>query len=101
MDSFALSATNAMVGNPLDAAALEWALGGGAVRFERDAVFAIGGAIARVTLSGEAVAPCTTIFARGGDELVVEQFVTGRFLYLACGGGLDVPMLLGSRSNLA
>ncbi len=99
MDSFALSATNAMVGNPLDAAALEWALGGGALRFERDTVFATGGAIARVILSGKAVAPCTTIFARGGDELVVEQFVTGRFLYLACSGGLDVPMLLGSRST--
>jgi antagonist of KipI len=99
MDLFALRAVNAVVGNPLDAAALEWALGGGAVRFDRDCVFAVGGATARATVSGKDVAPCTTTFARAGDELIVEQIISGRFLYLACDGGIDVPVLLGSRST--
>ena len=44
MDGFALCATNAMVGNSLAAAAFEWALGGGTLRFESECVFAIGGA---------------------------------------------------------
>ena len=39
MDLFAIRAVNAIVGNSLDAAALEWALGGGAVRFDRDCFF--------------------------------------------------------------
>ena len=99
MDLFALEAANAMVGNPVDAAAFEWALGGGTVRFERDCVFAIGGATARATLSGRVVAPCTTTYARAGDELSIDQIITGRFLYLACNGGIDVPSLLGSRST--
>jgi antagonist of KipI len=99
MDLFALRAVNAIVGNSLDAAALEWALGGGAVRFDRDCVFAIGGATARAKLSGKVVAPCTTTFARAGDEFTVEQIISGRFLYLACDGGIDVPALLGSRST--
>lgn len=99
MDPFAIRAVNAIVGNSLDAAALEWALGGGSVRFDRDCLFAIGGATARATLSGKGVAPCTTTFARAGEEFTVEQISSGRFLYLACDGGIDVPVILGSRST--
>jgi len=99
MDLFAIRAINAIVGNSLDAAALEWALGGGAVRFDRDCLFVIGGATARATLSGKIVAPCTTTHAQAGEELTVEQITSGRFLYLACDGGIDVPVLLGSRST--
>src|SRR2546422_11548834 len=71
MDTFALEAANAMVGNPLDAAAFEWALGGGSVRFERDCAFAIGGATARRTLSGRGVAPWATPYTRARGELSV------------------------------
>jgi biotin-dependent carboxylase-like uncharacterized protein len=99
MDSFALRSVNAIVGNHLDDAALEWALGGGTVRFDRDCVFAIGGATSRATLSEKAVAPYTTTYARAGEEIVVQQIASGRFLYLACDGGIDVPALLGSRST--
>jgi len=99
MDLFALRVVNAVVGNFLDAAALEWALGGGAVRFGRDCFFAVGGATVRATVSGQDVAPFTTSFARAGDELIVEQIISGRFLYLACDGGIDVPVLLDSRST--
>jgi antagonist of KipI len=99
MDLFAIHAANAVVGNPLGAAALEWALGGGTVRFDRDCFFAIGGATARANLSGRVVAPCTTTFARSGEEFTIEQITSGRFLYLACDGGIDVPVLLGSRST--
>jgi antagonist of KipI len=99
MDMFALRTVNAVTGNPLDAGALEWALGGGAVRFDRDCIFAVGGATARATVSGKDIAPWTTSFARAGDELVVGQITSGRFLYLACDGGIDVPSLLGSRST--
>ena len=99
IDWFALGAANALAGNSMDAAGLEWALGDGSIAFERDVVFALVGAKARATLSGKSVAPCTTIYARSGDELVIEQISSGRFLYLAVSGGIDVPIVLGSRST--
>jgi antagonist of KipI len=99
VDAFALAAANALVGNRADAAGLEWALGGGSLIFERDVTFSLGGATARATLSGQAVAPFTTVHARAGDELAVDQITNGRFLYLAFGGGIDVPVVLGSRST--
>jgi antagonist of KipI len=99
MDGFALQALNAVVGNPLDFAGLEWALGGGALRFQADCLFAIGGARARATLTGQAIPSFTTCHARSGDELTVEQMTTGRFLYIALSGGIDVPQILGSRST--
>ena len=98
-DSFALRAANALAGNHFDAAGLEWALGGGSIKFEQDAVFSFGGAKANATLSGRATAPFTTIYAQSGEELTVEQISSGRFLYLAVRGGIDVPMVLGSRST--
>ena len=99
MDFFALAAANALAGNPLDAAGLEWALGGGSIKFERDAVFALTGAKAQATLSGHSVAPCTTVYARSGDELAIERISSGRFLYVAVSGGIEVPVVLGSRST--
>jgi len=99
MDVFALQALNAIVGNALDSAALEWALGGGTLRFQSDCVFAIGGAHARAALAGEAIHSFTTCYARSGDELTVEQLTAGRFLYVAFSGGIDVPQILGSHST--
>lgn len=99
MDFFALSAGNAMVGNSRDAAGLEWALGGGEVRFDRDCAFAITGAEAVATLNGMGVAPCTTTHARVGDILTISRIMSGWFLYLAVSGGVDVPILLRSRST--
>jgi antagonist of KipI len=99
MDAFALQALNAIVGNALDSAALEWALGGGTVRFQTDCAFALGGARSRATIAGRSISPFTTSLARAGDELTVEQLTAGRFLYIAFGGGIDVPLILGSRST--
>lgn len=99
IDSFALRAANALAGNSLDAAGLEWALGGGSIKFERDAVFALAGAKAQAMLSGRSVAPCTTVYARSGEELVIDRISSGRFLYVAVSGGIDVPIVLGSRST--
>ena len=99
IDPFALRAANALAGNPVDAAGLEWALGGGSLTFERDATFALGGAKAQAKLSGKTAAPWTTIRARAGDELSVDRIFGGRFLYVAVSGGIDVPLILDSRST--
>ena len=99
IDPFALRAANALAGNPVDAAGLEWALGGGSMTFEQDTVFALGGAKAHAKLSGRTAAPWTTTYARSGDELTIDQISGGRFVYLAVMGGIDVPVILGSWST--
>jgi antagonist of KipI len=99
MDVFALQALNAIVGNALDSPALEWALGGGSLRFQVDCVLAMGGARARAALAGKTMPSFTTCYARAGDQLTVEQLTSGRFLYIAFSGGIDVPEILGSRST--
>jgi antagonist of KipI len=99
MDAFALQAANTIIGNDPGAAALEWALGGGSLRFERDCGFAIAGASVRATLAGSAVAPWTCGIARSNEELIVDQIDGGRFLYVAVSGGIDVPVILDSRST--
>lgn len=99
MDSFALGAANALVGNALNAAVLEWALGGGSLRFNSDCVIAITGAQAPATLADAPAPPVTTIHARAGDQLTISGFESGRFLYIAFRGGIDVPIVLNSRST--
>ncbi len=99
MDTFALGAANAIVGNALNAAALEWGLGGGSLRFDSECTVALAGAFVQATLAGKPVAPFTTVHAREGDELTVNQFDSGRFLYIAFRGGVDVPIVLHSRST--
>ncbi|HWZ28840.1 MAG TPA: biotin-dependent carboxyltransferase family protein [Gemmatimonadales bacterium] len=88
MDRWALTAANLMVGNAPDAAALEWALTGGRLRFGRDT---------QVAVCGPGVS--TTLAFPAGGEFDLVRPTEGRFLYLAVSGGLDVPEVLGSRST--
>jgi biotin-dependent carboxylase-like uncharacterized protein len=99
MDGFALAATNIVAGNPANAPALEWALTSGAIRFERECVFAIGGASPDVVLAGKSVTPLTAIAANPGDELTIGAFAAGRFLYLAINGGVAVAPVLQSAAT--
>jgi antagonist of KipI len=98
MDSFALRTANALAGNRLAAPGLEWALGGGSIRFDEDAVFSLAGAKAHATIAGRVATPCTTIYAKSGDELDIE-LPSGRFVYIALRGGIQVPQILGSAST--
>jgi antagonist of KipI len=99
MDRFALEALNAIVGNPYGAAGLEWALGGGTLRFDSPCALACGGAAVRATLAERPVRSFTTLAANAGDELRIEEFIHGRFFYLAFSGGIDVPEVLRSRAT--
>jgi len=92
---------NRMVGNAAGAAVLEWAVAGGALRFNGPATVAVGGAAVEATLDGTPLIPNAAQAIRGGAELRVLRFLRGRFLYVAIAGGVDVPLVLGSRSTLA
>lgn len=99
MDRWSLSLANTLVGNERSAAGLEWAIGGGALRFEDDTDIALAGADVEATLDGSRVATGARISARAGQALVVERLVNRRFVYLAVSGGVNSPPVLGSRST--
>jgi biotin-dependent carboxylase-like uncharacterized protein len=99
MDRLSLAAANAVLGNDLGDAALEWALGGGSIRFDERCSFAIGGASVEASLSGQPVESYAVVSAAAGDVLEIRAFRSGRFLYVAFEGGLNTETVLGSRST--
>jgi biotin-dependent carboxylase-like uncharacterized protein len=99
MDPWALAVANILAGNPPAAAALELALGGGAMRWESGGMFALAGAQVDATLDGVSLVMRTTYRAAAGSVLTIERFIAGRFAYLALEGGIDVPLVLGSRAT--
>ncbi|HKS04986.1 MAG TPA: biotin-dependent carboxyltransferase family protein [Gemmatimonadaceae bacterium] len=100
LDPLALDVANALAGNALDAAALEGCLGGATFRAERTFTFALTGAEVAATCAGKSVASYATHTANPGDELIVERIVRGAAWYLGVNGGIDTPVVLGSRATL-
>jgi biotin-dependent carboxylase-like uncharacterized protein len=93
-------ALNALLGNDPNAAMIEWAVAGGVLRFERDASVAFGGADAICALNRAPLQARVVYHVPWGSELQIERIVRGRFLLIAIAGGIDVPIILGSRSTL-
>jgi len=99
MDGPALDRANRCLHNDPRAAGLEWALGGGVLRFETATRIALAGAETEATLDDAPVSTARPIDVPRGATLAIGRFTAGRFLYLAVSGGIDVPRVLGSRST--
>jgi antagonist of KipI len=99
MDRGALASANALVGNVRGAAALEWALAGGSIRFTAATRVALAGAIVDATLDGAPIDSGRAYAAPSGSALTISRLLAGRFLYVAVAGGIDVPLVMGSRST--
>ena len=99
MDRHALALANALLGNDDGAAGLEIALFPFRLRFHVPAAFALAGAVCPARLDGRALPPAWTSVAAAGDTLTLEPPVRGGRAYLAFAGGIDVPLVLGSRST--
>ncbi len=99
MDPAALEQANALVGNAPAAAAIEWALAGGTLRFSTSAVVAVTGADVELARNGAMLSTNVAVEFDRGDELAIGRLVRGAFAYVAVRGGFDVPEVLGSRST--
>ena len=99
MDKPALVTGNLLVGNEANAAALEITLGLATFEFSRDGWFALTGAGCEATLDGEAVWSGWRHFAKAGQTLTLNRPQHGIRSYLALAGGIDVPLIMGSRST--
>lgn len=99
MDSFALKIANLLVGNDEGAAGLEVTIVGPTLRFLIDAVVAVTGGDLRPML-GDVMLPmweATAVFR--GSTLAFREQGSGARAYVAVSGGIDVPLVLGSRST--
>lgn len=93
IDPLALRAANLLVGNDENAATIECALVGPALRFERACRVALCGA------QSTRVATNQSLNIRSGTTIDIGPLVGGTYAYLAIAGGFDVPLVMGSRST--
>ena len=99
MDSFALAAANLLVGNDEGAATLEIVFMGPELEFTADAVVALAGADLPPKLDGDPRPTWSSFPVRAGQVLSFDHLRRGARAYLAISGGIDVPVVLGSRST--
>jgi biotin-dependent carboxylase-like uncharacterized protein len=99
VDQVSAAAANLLVGNPEDAALIESPYMGPKLRFTEATVVAVTGATMPVTLNGESVPQWESLEVRAGDELAFGFLQAGARVYVAVAGGIDVPLVLGSRST--
>lgn len=99
MDVVALRAANRLAGNREGAAALEMTVIGPELRFEEPAVIVLTGGNLGPRLSGQPVPMWQPVRVATGAVLSFSGRRDGLRGYLAIGGGIDVPEVLGSRST--
>jgi antagonist of KipI len=98
-DRFALAVGNALVGNPPDAAALEITLAGPTLVGDADLACVVYGAPFDLARGAAPMAAGTTFTLHAGQELHVGGTTRGMRAYFCVRGGLDAPVVLGSRSG--
>jgi biotin-dependent carboxylase-like uncharacterized protein len=101
MDRHALAAANLLVGNEEGAAVLEAVFMGPELEFTEDTIVAIAGAELPPKLDGESRDTWTSFKVKRGQILSFDFLKQGARGYIAVAGGIDVPVVLGSRSTYA
>src|SRR5437762_4059283 len=99
LDSFALRVANLLVGNDEGAAGLEITLGGLQLRFEDERMVAWCGGEFTVQIGSRPLLAGHVAHLQAGDELKFGRAQIGCRCWLAISGGIDVPVVLGSRST--
>lgn len=99
LDSFALWVANSLVGNDPAAAGLEVTLGGLELAFTDDRIVAWCGGDFDVRMGPVKLPPGHAALIHSGEELKFGPAGNGCRSWLALSGGVDVPLVLGSRSS--
>jgi len=99
LDQYSFRAANLLVGNDENTAVLECALMGPELEFQRDAVIAVTGAEMVPKLNGALASRNEALMVKAGTVVSFDFMRTGARAYIAIAGGIDVPVVLGSRST--
>jgi antagonist of KipI len=99
LDSFALRVANLLVGNEEGAAGLEITFGGLQLRFDDERIVAWCGGEFDVQIGSQPLPAGHVARFQAGDELKFGRPQIGCRCWLAISGGIDVALVLGSRST--
>jgi antagonist of KipI len=99
LDAHALRVANVLVGNEENAAGLEATFGTVRLVFADDRLIAWCGGAFSVRIGEENLPPGHIRFVRKNEELTMIAPNSGGRAWLAISGGIDVPLVLGSRST--
>ncbi len=99
MDTYSLRLANGLVGNPESAAALEITLLGPTLRAEAPLVVAVAGAVFDLQVDDRPVPHGAPVALAAGSVLRFLERRAGARAYLAVAGGLETPVVLGSRAT--
>ena len=99
MDMRSYKLANILAGNAENLAVLEMTMLGVTAEFTQSTAFALTGGDFVPTLNGDSVKMYQTVYANAGDVLKLGAAKTGSRGYLAVLGGIDVPLVMGSRST--
>jgi biotin-dependent carboxylase-like uncharacterized protein len=99
MDQYSATLGNRLVGNTSAEAVLECTYIGPKIVTTTDAVLSVTGAPVDVSVNGSPVEQYTRLELVPGDELSFGVIKGGTKYFIAVHGGIDVPVVLGSRST--
>src|SRR3569833_3217872 len=99
MARFSLAAANLLVGNEEGAAVLEAVFMGPELQFASDAMIAVTGAELPPKADGDVRPTWSAFKVKAGQTLGFDFLKAGARAYIAIQGGIDVPVVLGSRST--
>ncbi|MBD3747859.1 MAG: biotin-dependent carboxyltransferase family protein [Sphingobacteriales bacterium] len=99
MDQFSFSLANLLVGNDENEAVIEFTFGGIEILAQSDLLIAFVGAQEFITINEMSVPSHRPVFVPAQSTLKISHQNQGKFSYLAIAGGLDIPLVLESRST--
>ena len=100
MDERAFALANLLTGNQAGTEELEMTFAGGRYKFDTDAVIALTGADMKPQINGEPIPMYQAVSVHAGDELALGFAEVGCRTYLSVSGGMDIPLVMGSKSTL-
>jgi len=98
MDWYALRVANILVGNPEKAAGIEVTFSGLRLTVNRDVLIAITGGNLSPQINNEPISMWSPLWLKKGDSLSFTRLRSGLRAYVAVREGIDVPLVMNSRS---
>lgn len=99
MDRYACRVANLLVGNDASAAVIEMTTVGASFKFDEEQFVAVCGADMHGTINGAPIINWSSFIVPRGSEIRFDVATKGCRTYMAVRGGIDVPVVLGSRST--
>ena len=99
MDRYAYRVANFLVGNNTNAAVIEMTTFGASFKFDEEQLVAVCGADMQGTINGMPIRNWSSFKVPRNSEMKFDVATKGCRAYVSVAGGIDVPLVLGSRST--